>query len=59
MVCCGKDVVAVFGSGCRGGAAGTSIPTSGRVGLLAGTEVSSASTSITDSVAQVGGGVAA
>ena len=35
------------------------VPTSGRVGLLVGTEVSSASTSITDSVARVGGGVAA
>ena len=31
---------------------------SGRVGLLAGTEVSSASTSITNPVARVGGGVA-
>ena len=59
VVCCGEDVAAVFGSGCRGGAAGSSVPTSGRVGLLAGTEVSSASTSITDSVARVDGGVAA
>ena len=40
-------------------AVGSSIPASGRVGLLVGTEVSSTSTSITDSVARVGGGVAA
>ena len=58
MVCCGEVVAAVFGSGCRGGAAGSSVPTSGRVRFLAGTEVSSASRTITDSVARVGGGVA-
>ena len=51
-VCCGVDVAAVA-------AAGSSIPAAGRIGLLAGTEVSSASNSITDSVARVAGGVAA
>ena len=48
VVCYGMDVET-----------GSLVPTSGRVGLLAGTEVSSASTSMTDSVARVGGGVAA
>ena len=51
MLCCGEDVVAVS-------AAGPSIHASGQIGLLAGIEVSSASTSITDSVARVDGGVA-
>ena len=57
MVSCGGVVEAVFGSGCREGAAGSSIATSGRIGFPAGAEVPSASRSITDSVARIGGGV--
>ena len=45
---CGEGMLVAFGSG-----------TAGRIGLPAGTKMSSASTSVTDSVARVSGGVAA
>ena len=59
MVCCGGVAEAVFGSGCRGEEARFSVATSGQIGFLAEAGVPSMSRSMTDSVARVGGGVAA